>query len=627
MKFIDFLPDLSMAFLLWSGISFTVAAALWLLIFIVIRLVPKSFSVRFEFIVVFILFVVVILVVKMTLLSRIPLSVLFGANRFVLISLFVILTAVLFLVFKRHINKIVDKMVYTVDRNITPLVGLFAVFFMISIPLSVLNVKENQDIDFSENVYSGQVLAEGSPNFLLIVLDTLTSLDMQMYGYGRSTTPFLKEWTKKTIVFNKAYSPSNWTGSSVMSLMTGQRLWTHGYWNISKRRALTSYDHNLPKVLKENGYNVFGFIQNRHAHPETLGIINAFDQVDEYYSFYEPFGWWFDKIGSLFDDRIIVKEWIFELNFISKMVLAFRPDRETTQMPPEKVYDRFLDFMLLAKKNKSQQRPFFAWLHVYPPHDPYLPPKPYLGIFGDAGMLNSEQKQLKSGLLESAYDPAIQDDIDILRKRYDEFIAYSDKQLELFMERLEESVDLSNTIVIFLSDHGESFSHGYQGHSGEHLFQQLVHVPLVIKLPEGPGFHSGDHGPDIIDTPVGLIDIAPTILEFAGLSIPGWMEGRSLKHMMEGKVFESKPVYSMQFINNRSLGVPITKGTISVWEDDYKLIHYLDDNKTLLFNLASDPHEENNLFHIESKKGDYFLQLIKNELSKANEKIIKTAEK
>lgn len=103
-------------------------------------------------------------------------------------------------------------------------------------------------------------------------------------------------------------------------------------------------------------------------------------------------------------------------------------------------------------------------------------------MFGDAEEFNSDIKQYRSGIL-GEYPPEKQADVDILRKRYDEFILYADQQFKDFLSRLEKTVDMSNTIIILSADHGESFSDGYQGHAGPYLYEQLIRIPLIMKIP------------------------------------------------------------------------------------------------------------------------------------------------
>jgi arylsulfatase A-like enzyme len=200
------------------------------------------------------------------------------------------------------------------------------------------------------------------------------------------------------------------------------------------------------------------------------------------------------------------------------------------------------------------------------------------------------------------------------RISYDGFIRYCDKQFEDFIAQLTSRNRLKNTVVILSSDHGESFEHDYRGHGGPYLYEQLTHIPLIIK-------ESEQSEGRIINDLIEQIDIPPTILDLANIPVPSWMEGRSLVPLMRGKRLPSIPAFSMNLAKNPSLWHQITKGTIAVWEGDYKLIHYLEEKKSLLFNLKQDPGELNNLFNKEPEVGQRLLTLIQDNLKMANERI------
>jgi arylsulfatase A-like enzyme len=460
---------------------------------------------------------------------------------------------------------------------------------------------------------------EKRPNIILVIWDAATARDMQVYGYERPNTPFLSEWAKDAIVFTRAYASSNWTTPTIMSLMTSQRVWTHRVWYSSLFTSVSKYENNLPRVLQEHGYEVYGFIQNHGAHPEHLGIGEAFLVKDKADTFFIASEWWFDRLmRKMKIKRPVVNDWIFYTNFIAEGIRQFKPDSYITNAPADKVYNRFLDYISQKNLGNTPQRPFFAWLHLYPPHNFYLPPKPYIGMFGDAEKFNSEKKQHR--LFRGGYYKfEEQADVDILKKRYDEFILYCDQQFKTFLSRLAKVINMSNTIIILSSDHGESFSRGYLGHGGVHLFEEVVHIPLIIKMP-------GDKKGKVVDMPVEQIDIAPTILDIAGIPIPQWMEGQSLLPLLEGKALKSRPVFSMQFINNSMLDQPLIKGTIAVWDGDYKLIHYLEEKKSLLFNLRADPYEMRNIFNEEPEIAQRLMKLIEDNLAKANARIIQASE-
>lgn len=597
MRFIEFLPDLSLVFILWTILGVILAFALWLIVYGLFKIIPKSLALGFEHIMVCLLIISIALFIKRTYFGDIPFGDIFGLSHFITLLMGGVLVIFVIWFVSKYIN--FEKMLYSLNYRITPVVWIFTFLLILAVPFSLIPVFKTANAQLSKE--STHVISQNRvtptsdkkrPNIILVTLDSLTALDMQLYGYKRPTTPFISEWAKDAVVFKKAYALSNWTTPTVMSLMTGQMPWTHKVWYRACFNPVSNYENSLPGTLKNNGYVVYGFVQIPNAHIETLGIGNAFLVKDKYYTFWLSRGSKTEKIIEFFVNRPIIqvwiKRWMFDVKLpFVKRINFYPPETHTTLQPSEMVYNRSLEYI---SQNKPQQ-PFFAWLHLYPPHFPYLPPAPYMGVFGDAEKFNSEGKQERFQRGEDReYKPEEQEDVDILRKRYDEFVLYSDKQFELFLSRLSKTIDMSNTIIILSSDHGESFSHGYLGHVGTHLYEPLVHIPLIIKIPGGVKAKIG--------VSVSQIDIAPTILELAGIPIPTWMEGQSLIPLLiektrfkESKPFEPKPMFSMQLIKNRSFGHPITKGTIAVWDGDYKLIYYLEDNKKLLFNLKTDPHE------------------------------------
>ena len=616
MRFTEFLPSLSLAFILWTAFALIFSFILWFAIYVFYKISPRFLNIRLEPLILIFLAGVMSVFSKRTYFEHISLSDVLGVSHYVLLILggALLIGALLFL------RKYAEKMLSWLNNSITPLVWLFTGLLILSVPLSFIRTGSSA----TDNTFVGGAEvhsdARKRPNIILVTMDALTARDMQLYGYERHTTPFISEWAKDAVVFDRVYSSSNWTSPSVMSLMTGQRPWKHNVWNQVYFNPVKNYEQNLPKILKDYGYSVYGFVQNESAHPETLGIKNAFSADDKAYTFKIPENWWFSKTANIFIERPIIVSWIFDNSPIAMWINQYRPDVHTTMVPPELVYNRFIKFITQSNNknlpDKPNHQPFFAWLHVYPPHSPYLPPKHYLGMFGSAGIYDTRKKQF-AGNLFGEYDITKQMDADIMRNRYDEFILYSDQQFKLFLVELSETIDTSNTIIILSSDHGESFSHGYMSHGGSHLYETFVHIPLIIQMPDRLKRKR-------IETPVEQIDIAPTILELAGVRKPEWMEGRSLLSLMGTKPFDSLPVFSMQLIKNRSFGFPITKGTIAVWEGDYKLIYYLDDKKTLLFNLKTDFDETKDIFKEKPDVGQKLLRLINEELSLANARIAKS---
>ncbi|HDH04470.1 MAG TPA: DUF4976 domain-containing protein [Nitrospirae bacterium] len=501
-----------------------------------------------------------------------------------------------------------NKMV-VIQERITPLVWLFGILVVLSVPLVAYQTWGKQTSNMvSQKSFPSSVTDKNQPNIILVTFDALTARDMSVYGYYRPTTPFISQWAKAASLFTRAKAESNFTTASTTTLMNGKRLWTHQRYHLWGSKPLIE---SLPLMLKNNGYYNMAFIVNRYASVRKLGISESFEIADPPIAFYTSSKGLYRiiraSLSRLFGD-IQLHDWLVREDFVFyKLVATFSQDFSETIVPPEKAFNKFLEVI-----DNNVPTPFFAWIHVTPPHDPYLPPEMYMGMFDSSPRLRTYESQRNAPIYK--FKPEQEATVDILRARYDEFIRYCDKQFENFIAQLGTRSRLKNSVIILSSDHGMSFEHNFVGHGRYNLYEQETHIPLIIK-------ESNQTEGRIIDDLVGLIDIAPSILELANISAPLWIEGRSLVPLMRGKKLPSHPVFSMNFRKNSSRRYQITKGTIAVWDGDYKLIHYLEKEESLLFNLKQDPDELNNLFDREPEVGQRLLSLIQENLKEANDRI------
>ena len=494
---------------------------------------------------------------------------------------------------------------------------LFGIWVIISIPIVVYHTWLKQtDSPESKGIFQSSKADTSRPNIILVIFDAMTARDMSVYGYNKVTTPFINEWSETASFFNRVESSSNWTTPATASLMTGKRVWTHRTFHEYSTPVKSDIE-SLPLILKNYGYYNIAFVVNPYASIKRLGIANSFNIAPPFLELVKSqglIGWKFGVLNvilnKVFGDKIKFYTWIIDPEFVfGKIITAIYYKFFVifqTEAPPEFAFKKFLEII-----DKGVQEPFFAWVHLFPPHDPYLPPEPYSGMFDSSTKLRSYNQQ-RGDLTEEKIDN--DENWGIFRARYDEFIRYCDEQFENFIEELKKRNKLKNTIIIFTSDHGESFEHGDFTHGHTHLYEQVTHVPLIIKRP------SQIKGV-IINDLVEQIDIPPTILSLVNIPIPPWMEGRSLMPLLHGEKLPSKLVFSMNFERNPGRGHQITKGTIAVWEGDYKLIYYLEEDKSLLFNLKEDPDELKNLFDEKPKISQHLLALIQDNFKKANESI------
>ncbi len=624
-SFYEFLPAIALASILWSIAAVLTAILVWVSFRTVIlasRIVGLkiSFEHLLFYIGIFILFGALFWKGKKILwpYAQTPLNV----KLIVLVSV-----ALLSLFLSWLFRSRADKTIAIIEERITPLVWLFGFIVISSVPLVAYNTWWKTDKTELQNSKS-LAANDNRPNIILVTFDGLAASNMSVYGYDRKTTPFISRWSENATVFTKAEASSNFTTPAVASLMTGKRVWTHQTYHIEGTKPTRSSVESLPAVLKENGYFNIALVVNPFASVKVLGMSNSFDIAPSATWFSESaslLGWKFGIIdvmlARVFGDKIRMHNWILKNEFIfSKFLNLISRNINQTEVPPEKAFNNLLEIM-----DSNIPKPFFAWIHIFPPHDPYLPPRPFRGSFNPSSELRSYKRQ--EALVEESYKylfqyrrypEEMQQAVNLMRDYYDESITYIDKRFEDFIEKLNKR-NIENTVVILAADHGESFKHGYFTHGGPFLYEQVTHVPLIIK-------ETGQTTGKVVGDLVEQIDIPVTILDLANIPAYSWMEGRSFLPLLRGEKLPQLPAFSMNFEENPSRGHQITRGSIAVWEGDYKLIYYLKRNEYLLFNMSRDPDELDNLIKKEPEIGDHLRNLIKTDLENANSRIRVTTE-
>ena len=388
-------------------------------------------------------------------------------------------------------------------------------------------------------------------NVLLITIDALRADHLGAYGYPRATSPNIDRLAREGVLFRRAVAQWPLTSPSFASMMSSSYGHTNGVMRTTAQR-MPDRSVMLAELLKAGGYSTWAAVGN-----VNLARIFNFDQ-----------------------------------GFDTYLELWREGDRERT----ERVTRRGID--LLGKASES--RPFFLWLHYFDPHARYRPPEPFDEMFVDDPYFDASwrvplfpEKRRDLGGISANVNLGDEDRVAYYVAQYDAEIRYVDEQVGIVLKALEERGLAGKTLVVLTSDHGESLGdHGYFFEHGRFPYDDCVHVPLILS---GPG--TGKPG-ETVRSPVGLIDLAPTLLDLAGLPSNPEAEGKSLRRLLEGDR-ASGSRWAFAFTESG-----FTQDyQRSITSERYKLVYVPDagDRRVLkgreleLYDLEEDPGETKNL--------------------------------
>lgn len=417
------------------------------------------------------------------------------------------------------------------------------IFFLLISPFAY--PQEKKDFD-----YSGY-------NVLFVSFDALQAAHTGCLGYFRNTTPMIDEFARKGFLFTQAISQASWTVPSTMSWFTSLYPSEHKVVNKysqydEEKKVLTNLSElspgvvTLAEILKEDSYTTAGFTGD-------AGVSSKFG-----------FGKGFD---TYIDDKKFAG-----LDYSAPPALEW------------------------LKENKD--RKFFMFLHGYDQHGQNDPPEGFTRRFVDfnyKGQLKGgkeEQGAFREEGLEKGSIELAEEDVRFWRALYDEKIYGANQRFEKFIEEFEKLGLLDKTIIVLTSDHGTEFYEHKRFDHGFSLYDELIHVPLVIYLP-------GKKGGEVIRKQVRAIDLMPTIIDLLRINIDdeikNQIRGVSLVPLMKRESMDltaySETDYRL-YVHLRSIRT----------SDGWKFIYNLTSDEKELYNLNRDPGELENLVKKEPAK-------------------------
>lgn len=324
--------------------------------------------------------------------------------------------------------------------------------------------------------------APGSPNIVMIVLDTLRSDHMDLYGYSRETMPEVTRFAQRAVVYEQSISPSPWTLPAHASLFTGLYPREHGAEGGSAEsdaaarsgaRLLHEKNQTLAESVVERGYATAGVGANWLWLRPRYGLGQGFQRWDVRPSYRGAMAeGYFALIPRTRTavDTTPLRRLLDPLVHFDLAQVIYRRGEEITDRAIEEI-----------ERAGGAGRPFFLFLNYMDPHDPYQAPGDFTDYFPgrDPGLPRQWE-----GLERSKASPeAIRTHV---VAQYDSELRYLDVHLGRLFDALERNGRLDDTIVVITSDHGEALGeHGNHTH-GSSLYDEEIRVPLVIYDPRNP---------------------------------------------------------------------------------------------------------------------------------------------
>ncbi|MEM7776993.1 MAG: sulfatase-like hydrolase/transferase [Pseudomonadota bacterium] len=465
-------------------------------------------------------------------------------------------------------------------------------------------------------------MAQSRPNVLWYCTDQMRFDTVAALGNPHIRTPNLDRLVARGTSFLNAYVQAPVCTPSRVSMLTGRypashRVCRNGVWSFPDSEVLVT------RLLADAAYDC-GLVGKLHLSTATHGE----ERVDDGYRY---FAWSHQPMTGEADHLNAYHQWLREEKGVDPTSLFDRQRGFVSAGVPEELHQTtWCTDMALRFLDKPRDGPWLLSMNPYDPHPPFDPPATYLERYDPATLppplfrpSDIERQSMFSRVRSQtvdAVDPTW-DGVDAgdgeeyesqsargyrppkryngraAKAAYYAMIELIDTQFGRILDALNARGDADNTIVIFTSDHGELLGdHGLM-YKGCRFFEGLVHVPMIIA---GPGIAHDRRCPALVE----LLDLAPTLLDYAGEPTPGRMQGTSLRPLLDAAATvpdEPDALKETVFCDfNDSVGyspVPDDTQATMTFDGRYKLVVYHSHDIGELFDLATDPGEFDNRFY------------------------------
>ncbi|QQR89372.1 MAG: sulfatase-like hydrolase/transferase [Myxococcales bacterium] len=445
-----------------------------------------------------------------------------------------------------------------------------AMVFIFALLIAALEPSMQRYVSHKENQ---QTVEDASQkNVLFIVVDTLRADRLPLYGYGKVKTPHLDALAKDAVLFKHAFVNASWTRPSFASILSGRLPSSHGV--MAKSDALPDALTTLPEGFQSAGWSTAGFVTNYNVAP-YFNFHQGFDN----YQYLEP-----DFV--LGADDAAAK--LLLVQFLKQKIERFRAMRGTVETGTAYQDAGVVNKHALQWLKQKPAAPWFLFLAYMDPHDPYFE-HPYNG----------------KGYARAAHPKPQSDEADALSQLYNGEIEYWDAQFGKLIAELKQQGLYDKLTIVLTADHGEEFAeHGGFWH-GTTLYDEQLHVPLLVKLP------NNEKAGQSIEHWVQSIDLMPTLLSQFDIALPKGVQG--------GNLFEGTDLIYAEESHEGNVLQALRE------RKDFQELKLIEANKNNprglpefeFFRLEEDPNEQRNLAEQEPELVAEFKTAIKENSEKA----------
>ena len=440
------------------------------------------------------------------------------------------------------------------------------------------------------------------PNVVVIMTDEQKATALPMYGNPFVRAPHLTQLAAEGAHFDWAFATCPLCVPARVSLMTGRYPHTTG--SRTNLFLMRRGERHLLDIFREHGYRTGLTGKNHCFRPEELA---KFDFLQEA-----------GHLGPLDpedDAAVAARQWI-----IDSQVSAKAWGAERNPHPPEALGTAWITDQAIEFIEENHERPFFLWYSIADPHTPLQSASPYAEMYPPQNVplppQDPEEIRTKPPAQQLDYRIFAADKVtpEIMRQAiaiYYGMNSYIDDQVGRFLARLDKLGLAQDTIIVYLSDHGDYMGEHGMIRKSKALYDCLCRIPLFVRWP-------GRIQPAVYDDFVCIEDILPTLMELLGWETPAGVQGRSLaprllggEYQVRDAIFGEHGLEGAPYPANAALQVPTgpltpdfhhgnklgTRGRIkSVRTRDWKLVHYPGQLYGELYDLRADPWEMCNLY-------------------------------